>query len=122
MTPTRPPRRRASRTHHLEHELSKLDDGVKAALKRLQDAERENTRRIEELERRVGEAVATKVEDGLNTRIGRLEGVVATSVDARVRAHGYAWMLPFGGLAVAMAGVTALGYKKYRKLLKSHLL
>jgi Legume-like lectin family len=100
--------------HFLEHELSKLDDGLKSSIKKILESERENTKRIEELEKRLSEQVASKIDD----RIGKVEGTVALKVKESKTSYFYM----FSFLLLIIGALSYFGYTRYRKLLKSHLL
>jgi hydrogenase maturation factor HypF (carbamoyltransferase family) len=119
--------------HHLEHELAALADSTTAALKKVTDAERDNARRIEELETRLGLRVAGAVDQSMSARIDLLEQRLSERVAAHtaplkkhvsdtLAAHGKGWWVPFLVLAAAVAAMAALGYRTWRKIEKTHLL
>jgi hypothetical protein len=43
--------------HQMEHQLASVNDNIKAAIKKIQDQEADNKRRIEELEKKLGTMV-----------------------------------------------------------------
>lgn len=135
--------------HHMEHQLTAMEDSLKIAMKKLADAEKDNTRRIEELEKRLGAKVAQQVEGAVDNsvaaRLSRLEAGLTESVGSKVNraiandlmpkvaataaehaaAHGRNWLLPFVGLSVLMVASSVWGFRtwaKLRKLEKTHLL
>jgi mannose-binding lectin 2 len=120
--------------HHLEHQLTAVQDSLKVALSKLQDQEKDLQRRIEELERRLGKKVTVEIDSSLAARISALETFMHRAVDRKVQedvmpevakqmqvASG-AWFIPFGVLAGALLVFALLVYRKYRHLMKSHLL
>lgn len=135
--------------HSLEHELASITESLKAAVKRVEGAEADVARRVEEIERRlalkVDERLKGKLDDGVASRLDKLDGVVAAAVDsatdakvrallpgleksaaARAAAAGggaagwLAWAV--GALFLLVLALAGAAYAKYRQMRKSHLL
>ena len=102
--------------HFLVFRLSALDDSVKITLKKLADGDKDQQRRIAELEARVGAKVAKEVEEKLSgggaelgSRLASIEKQVAGEVLPRVAAMsqaGQGWVKPFVGLTVVVCGLS----------------
>jgi hypothetical protein len=72
----------------MEHQLSAVQDGIRANLKKLAEAEESNKRRIEEIERKLSAKVADTIEGSITERLARLEqqvdSKVASSIDGNL--------------------------------------
>jgi len=132
--------------HALEHELASITESLKAAVKRVEGAEADVARRVEEIERRlaikVDEKLAGKLDDGVASRLNKLDGVVAAAVDsatdakvrallpgleksaaARAAAGGAGWLgWAVGALFLLVLALAGAAYAKYRQMRKTHLL
>ena len=131
--------------HHMEHQLSSVNDGIKVALKKLTDQARaleeqeaSNAARIAELEKSVFAKVASEVDSSIAARLTKLEGAVDASlqakldsklqsdvlphIESRVESSSRSWLLPFAVLAALILALAAFGYSKYRYMMKTHLL
>jgi hypothetical protein len=99
--------------------LSALDDSIKVALKKMGESDKEQQRRISELEARVGAKVTKEVEEKLGSgagaaaaelgsRLASIEKKVSSEVLPQVAAiasKGSGWVKPFVGLAVVVLGL-----------------
>lgn len=97
--------------------LATLEDSVKAALKKLTEQEKDNARRIAELEGKLGEKMAKQIEGALdgsvNSRINSIAETVKESVSSQVLPKvqeltdsvakgGRSWVFPFTVLTLVL--------------------
>jgi hypothetical protein len=117
------PRPQLQASHHphprpTTRRLSTLDDSIKMALKKMADSDKDQQRRIAELEARVGAKVAKEVEEklggaggataDLGSRLATIEKKVASEVlpkVAEIANKGSGWVKPFVGLTVVVIGL-----------------
>jgi hypothetical protein len=110
----------------MEHQVAALSDGIRAALKRLGDAEEANTRRIADLERRLSAKVTDTVEGTMSDRLARLEAAVDAKVrddvlptlQATVEASSRGWLVPFIVMAAVLAVAMCINFRYIRWLVK----
>lgn len=139
--------------HSLEHQLSAISDSLRSALKRLQEQEDASAKRIDELERKIREKVEDKVnkqvdsklDEGVASRLAKLEGMVAAAVNNNLDSRMKSDVMPelesrvrsmqasaagssmyiyaaIAAMAAVMCVLSCFAYVKYRKLSKMHLL
>lgn len=110
----------------MEHQLSALNDGVKATLKKLTEAEESNKKRIEELEKRMAIKVSDTVEGSVSERLVRLEAQmdaklkndVLPQLQETVSSSSRSWLIPFVVLCAILLCVFACFYRKIRLIVK----
>ena len=111
---------------HMEHQLSAVNDGIKAALKKLTEAEESNKRRIEELEKRMSEKVSNTVEGSIADRLVRLEAQmdaklkndVLPQLQESVSSSSRTWFIPFLILCIILLCGFSISYRQIRWLVK----
>lgn len=137
--------------HTLEHELSAVNDALTSNINKLREQDQRNLERIVEMEKRLHEKVDTDVErhvkdaiagsnsaDGVAERLSemerslkdemdskivdQLEPTISDAVERHAVAAGHSWKLPFLLLLLVIGGLAGFAYKKYRHLMKTHLL
>ncbi len=122
-----------------------MEDSLKSALKKISDTEKDNTRRIEDLEARLGAKVAKEVENtmegSLSARLANLEERMGAQVGAQVGArldselhpkmaelkadaalNSRTWMIPFVLICIALALQSCWGFATWNKIKKTHFL
>jgi hypothetical protein len=127
--------------HHMEHEMFSVEQGLKATLSMLEDAEQAAEERIELLERRLSAGVT----DALESRIASLEAQVQRRVSASInnrinsaergitnrletnilnvmKDKSVAWRTPFYLLLGVIGAMCLVIVMKYRDLKKQHIL
>lgn len=119
--------------HSLEHQLTAVNDGLRAALKKLEAAEADNKRRIDELEKRVAGMVTNQVDVSIGSRIKTLEDYMTRSVDAKLQqefmpnissqlqSSSRTWMIALGALTLVVLLALAYFRQQVRKIMKTHL-
>ncbi len=111
---------------HLEHQLAAVHDSIKVTLRKLGEAEESNKRRIEELERRLNEKVADKVEGSIAERLARVEAAleaklkndVLPQLQETVSSSSRTWLIPFLVLGVLLLLGFAYFFRSIRWLIK----
>ena len=88
-----------------------LQDNIRTALRKLQDAETQLEKRLADVESRVEGKVHARVAEAF------LPGI-----EKRLASAGGAWRIPFVVLLIVIVALCVMALLKYRKLLKTHLL
>lgn len=113
-------------TDHMEHQLASLNDGIRAALRKLSEAEESNKRRIEELERRLSTKVEDAVEGSVTERLKKLEvqmdarlaNDVLPQLQESLSSSSRGWIIPFVILVVILLIGFGVGLRNIRWLVK----
>ena len=108
--------------------LAALEDSLKATLKKYENTDKENIKRIEALEERLGGKVANHVEAAVDIQLrSRLEGVEAklkgtvAGVKSELESSGQRWMLPFAAVVFAIFAVAVFSYRGISKIAREKL-
>ena len=126
-------------SHHLDHQLAAINDGLRATIKKLQGQEDKSADRIAQLEERLGvelnermEGVEGQLIDHLQDKAEETEQAIrkginsvaakAKEVAEKATAATGGWKLPFVVLLVVLAVAGFFVYSKYKQLMKRHLL
>ncbi|CAI5712187.1 unnamed protein product [Hyaloperonospora brassicae] len=114
-------RKYAQLIEDFEHQFTALKEATGNTIQKLKEQEVEDEKRIAELET----WASGKVFERLSTSVTAIRDQVDTQLQETVKetaAKSGGWKTPFFIVVFIMAGVVAVGYKKYQDLRKTHFL
>jgi hypothetical protein len=118
--------------HEVEHTLASVTDGLNVAIRKIQDAEKDDAARLAELEQRVldrtskdtKKIVNAKVKQEISRKSRDLHQAMNEAKKAArkmVEESIGGWKLPFLVIFGMVVGLGFVGWKKYRRIMKTHL-
>uniref|UniRef100_A0AAV1VMD5 L-type lectin-like domain-containing protein n=1 Tax=Peronospora matthiolae TaxID=2874970 RepID=A0AAV1VMD5_9STRA len=104
-----------------EYQFTALKESTENTIQKLKEQEAEDEKQIAELEAWTNGKVIERVD----STVASVRGQVVTQLEETVKetaAKSGGWKTPFFVVVIIMAGVVAVGYKKYQDLRKTHFL
>lgn len=108
--------------HHLEHQLTAVNDELKQTITKIQKQGDTSEERIIQLEKKLKELLEQKVNSEVNQRLQAVEKVLQQEIDTEVNKNQGKWIWPFFFLFIGLVGLSFVFYRKYKYIMKTHLL
>lgn len=108
--------------HHLEHQLTAVNDELKQTIGKIQKQGDASEERIIELEKKLKELLEQKVNSEVNQRLQAVERALHQEIDSEVTKNQGKWKWPFVLLLIGLIGLSFVFYRKYKYIMKTHIL
>eukprot|EP00164_Ancoracysta_twista_P005248 GFYU01007183.1.p1 GENE.GFYU01007183.1~~GFYU01007183.1.p1 ORF type:complete len:444 (-),score=158.14 GFYU01007183.1:194-1525(-) len=107
--------------HDLEHQLSAVKENLENAIKKVADAEQVAERRIGILEDKLAKKFDKKMEDKIAGKLEKLEDGISETINSKT-AESSGWKKYFYFLTFVIVALCVYAWRKYKWLMKRHLL
>lgn len=104
-----------------EHWFEELKEETDHTIAKLKEKETANHGKIQALTDRMNEMLESKIGQKMADVRAQVHAKISSKVESELLVKQASWRLPFFFLVVALAGAFAFAYRKYQKLVKSHL-